>query len=284
MILKINGEEVSWSDLEATNLRDTLTEIQNWLHSQGWRMTAFNAGQPVTDPALVPLASVEVLEIQADPLNRPLLTHLDLLILWLDSLGHGLISGNPEVHRRCVEAAPQVRDSLDLLRRAGLSLPADTFDPLIGVLPQGWDAVRAYQEDIDRVQAQLERLKTLLLYPLDAVRTLVQTLERRLTEAENLPAWVYAQRHQDVIQAIVSLLDVYSLLVMGLSQVRTEGLDLSVQSELLPFLNELSEAMARLDWTYLSDLWEYEIHPRLTKLLDSAKMVVGMAEDAAQRN
>lgn len=131
MILKINGEEVSWSDMEAASLDESLKEIQNWLLTQGWRVVSYRTHPESTSSGTPPLSEIDVLDIEAELLNQTTLTHLDILILWLDSLGHGLMSRNETVRQNCREAGDQILKSANLLLHAGINIPNDLIQNLV---------------------------------------------------------------------------------------------------------------------------------------------------------
>lgn len=282
MILRINGEDVSWSDLEASNLQEALGEIQNWLLAQGWRLSSYRIQPELDGSDLPPLEKIGVLEIAAEPINQTLLTHLDILILWLDSLGHGLMSHNETIRENCLGAVDQVEKTVELLLQAGINVPRDLVRSISKEVAEGWTAVQKHRLEIDQLQSQMERLKTMLLYPRESLQKLINLIDYSLNQNGPLPQLVYAQRYQEAMGMIVSILDHYSLLVFGLTQISTSEEMRQIQQECLPFFNDLSEAMERLDWTYISDLWEYEIHPRLTKLVDLIKLNLGIEQNATE--
>jgi hypothetical protein len=284
MTLKINGEVVSWSDMESENLYDSLVEIQNWLITQGWRMIGYQTNFPEVDPKTVPISDISELEIQAEPLNHLLLTHLDILILWLDSLSRGLSSRNQEVRQRCLEVVEQINQSVDILTQVGIQLPKSFFQKVFIYLQQGWDQLTELANSFDQIQAQLERIKTMILYPLDSLQLVLGQIQRIVEATENLPSMLYSGQNQQAMRYLIDFLDQYALLVFALSQIKISVEMKNLLNEVVPFFSELSEAMQRMDWTYLSDLWEYEIFPRMTKLLELSNIELGKKEDAAQRS
>ncbi len=282
MILKINGEEVSWSDMEASSFDEALKEIQNWLLAQGWRLVSYRIHPESASRGAPALSEIDVLDIEAEVLNQTTLTHLDILILWLDSLGHGLLSRNEAVRQNCREAADQIIKSADLLFHNGINIPVNLIRNLVHEVDSGWTELQKNRLEIDQLQSQLERLKTMLLYPRESIQKLVDLISYSLFQTDGLPQLVYAQRYSEAMGLIVSILDHYSLLVFGLAQITTPDEMKQLQTECLPFFNELSEAMERMDWTYISDLWEYEIHPRLTRLVELIKLQAGIEQNASQ--
>lgn len=283
MNLTINGSPAVYRAEEGETLLDLLRAFQDAIRVYNHRLVEWRA-QPLTeDPQGTKLASLEEVTLVTEEVQLPSLPYLEALIGFLDSLGRGLVSRNPQVLENCRAVAPELPALLKTSAQLGLRLSAAAFDTILHGLEKGWEGLQDLGPVIDQCQDHLEKTRIIHSNPSSSLETLSQLLRQSLQEASSMPNWLFGGEIPKAMGVLAQLLEHYTLLEIAMEANGLSRSESGSAEELRRVMEELQGALVGGDWTYVSDLLEYEILPRMTETVEFCTIELERWKDAASK-
>ncbi len=279
MKLKINGEPVDFTLEDESTLSEVVRGVENWLGGTGYLITGIRAGgadlpaRPSAEWGRQPIGTVAELDFAVSHAEDVRIEH------WVT-----------------------VRALLGMVEKE-LALPGETLDTLLATLPEALDGLRKNPHhpsaagSADRLRALLEGQTSgqLAAWPAERLReatsligTIREELGLRIGEAsrpkETLKACIaelasakgsvgevsvllQSGRDRKAMEAVVAFSDLVQRLLFILSFLPPDEARQRLFGELNGVLRDLVAAFDAKDLVLIGDLFEYEVAPRIEKLI-----------------
>ncbi len=303
--LTINGERVDYSLESEKTLAEVARGVRAWLDQAGFMISGFRAdgkdllSAPAEQWAALPVSEVVSLEVEATHTGSLRIEHWRTVDTWLkllerelgagdDRAGGGpartssasLSSGNgpvPSDRESLAQLLGSVDDSLDGIK-ANPFLPQGSadlarFDALFrGQAPMqvvGWppDRVAEARGLISRLRAALAARLADAERPDQALRRWVTRLRDQVSRLPEVSVLLQTGRDRDAMALVIGFTDTANSVIELLPFLPPDPERGRLLVELTPFFRELAGAFGSKDSVLIGDLLEYEITPRVQRLL-----------------
>ena len=285
MQILINSSPLEYTLEDETSLGEVIDGLEQWLRSGRFAIVSLSVNQ--TPYRLhdrdswqsLPLDDINAVDIEAFPLTRIDETTLVAVSEFLNLLEQALHTANQEAVGEISAELPYVRDRVVQFfpALAGVEGAAEILrSPELssGLLPE--------QRESQRIQKEIADLRLLLSTRAreyeQPVRELALTLGQLMASARHAveaPLLLQTGREADAMQTVVTLTELLGRamrLIPLVAEHEAGELDIDAVKEfaasLTPQLAELKEALEIRDTVLVGDLMEYEIAPRLERLVD----------------
>jgi hypothetical protein len=277
--LKINGEPVDFTLEKEVVVSDVLKGVEEWLGNSGFLVTAVLMGDknllssPRPEWEAIPLSSVAYLDFRVRPTGDVRIEHWSAIFSWLGSLSEAVFAGSP-----ALEVLLQGFDgTLETLKKNPF-LPEDQGE--IGefsgmFLGQSAETVRKWPRPrIEEAVSLIFRLRKALgrcieeaSHPREALRVQIQGLRESQGKLRELSVLLQTGRDRQAMQTVVDFSDLVQKLLALMRFLPKDPDRERLIGELNPVLRELISAFDAKDLVLIGDLFEYEIAPRIERLL-----------------
>ncbi|HET6487630.1 MAG TPA: hypothetical protein VFH83_14480 [Spirochaetia bacterium] len=279
MQLTINGERVDYSLESEKTLAEVARGVRAWLDQAGFMISGFRAdgkdllSAPAEQWAALPVSEVASLEVEAAHTGSLRIDHWRTVDTWLELLERELSSSSGSL----AELLGAVNESLDGIR-ANPFLPTGSpdvsrFDLLFrGQTPQqvgSWppDRVAEARAVLSRLRASLAARLADAEQPEQALGRCVARLRDQLPRLPEVSVLLQTGRDRDAMALVIGFTDTANSIVELLPFLPPDPERGKLLVELTPFLRELAGAFDTKDSVLIGDLLEYEITPRMQRLL-----------------
>lgn len=294
MRIIVNGENISYSLENETNLLEVLRGLRDWLKPSGFIMTAAQADKRILDLgsneslAGFLVSKIDELALTARPLAEMDFEDLQAIREFFRLTRAGIEAADPASVKEVLENYPAIRENIGrILERHGISgrtASPQRLDELFiasGLMQNGTidGAERsALFELIDLLDVQLGVRMRELSDPRGELKRAAEDLSASVDELSEVSIMLQTGRDADAMQAIVRFTELSAKLVRLYPLLKFAGHvdfdsihvnDLSFADfygEFNGVLSDLIDAFAASDTVLIGDLLEYEIAPRLEKL------------------
>ena len=303
MQLTINGERVDYSLESEKTLAEVARGVRAWLDQAGFMISGFRAdgkdllSAPAEQWAALPVSDVVSLEVEATHTGSLRIEHWRTVDTWLEllerelgddragagpaptdsaslSTGNGPVPGDRE---SLAQLLGSVDDSLDGIK-ANPFLPQDSadlarFDALFrGQAPMqvvGWPPDRQAEARglISRLRAALAARLADAERPDQALARCVARLRDQVSRLPEVSVLLQTGRDRDAMALVIGFTDTANSVIELLPFLPPDPERGRLLVELTPFFRELAGAFGSKDSVLIGDLLEYEITPRVQRLL-----------------
>ena len=294
MRIIVNGENLSYSLENESNLGQVLDGLKEWLKNSSFVMTAARVDDRDLDLASdesfarVSLDGVEELSVTARPLVEMDYEHLEAIREFFRLTRAGIEAGNAGAVKDVLKSYPTIRENLGwILERHGISSEAASpqrLDELFvasGLVETGTvdGAQRSALLDVVSVlDFELGVRMREISDPRAELKRATEDLSASIEELSEVSIMLQTGRDADAMQAILrftelssKLVRLYPLLRFGghtdFATIRVDNVSFSdFYVEFNGVLSDLVDAFTASDTVLIGDLLEYEVAPRLEKL------------------
>jgi hypothetical protein len=281
MHLTINGQPVSYSLEGERSLAEVVEGVRAWLAAAGFLVAELSAdGQDLLKApteawgARTP-DSVGTLAVTATRTADMRISHWQTVDTWLGLLDQAvadcavplddLLSDLP-LTMKGFEANPFLPPGSDLLARFTALFPPETVG---GADPASWpqdrrqEALTVIRGMRTAVQARLEEVAR----PKETLSRAAEALRLTLGELREVSVLLQTGRERQAMETLVRFTDVVRALMDVLPFLSPEPERARLITEVTPVLRELVSAFDAHDAVLIGDLLEYEVAPRMERLM-----------------
>ncbi len=266
MTIRINQVPIDFTLEQEKTLAELARSLEKWAADQDWTVVSFLAdGKDFALDDDTPLSSISDFEMEAVPAQDRDRAALNLVVQFFGALSEEPVSGWDSYRGEYRSLRPV------LLGVLGPSLPR--LAPALEALDGPWDEAPLRAASLE-VRDEALRLVQEYDDPRGHLRGSLDRLDASLGSLEELGLLFQTGRDKDGFALIVGLLEVLDTIGRQASlyfrrQPGKEAAWRTVQTELQPFLLEAETALKAGDYVLLTDLFEYELCPRLGGLRES---------------
>jgi hypothetical protein len=293
--IRINDEPLDFTLEQEETLGEVVEQLQSWLADGGMLIENLSVngskvpGDQLTESRDTPLDQVNTVEVTAVSPDQFKLNQLSTIEHVLSLLLATLDRGTDSQVRQILSEYPHMRKPLaDAL---GSGEPANPvfarFDSLAESGATSEELSLAAKQVLLLVQERIRELTE----PIAELRSTAQILRTTIPEVSEVSVLLQTGKDREAMAAVVrftelsdKLIRLYGILVrqgrvdLSASMVEEERFA-AFYEDLNQVLRELSEAMAAGDSVLVGDLLEYEIAPRLEKLIQFLDRIEASSED-----
>jgi hypothetical protein len=286
MRLTINGEQASYSLENERTLGEVARGVQAWLGASGLRLTGLEAdgrdllALPSQDWAAIALDGVTELRVAAAHTGPLRIEHWQTVQAWLSMVRNEIAAaapappGNADALEDLLAGTPEILESL----AANPFLPtgSDLGTRLEGLLRgasvasvRSWSATQRDEaagllgELSARVTARLEDA----LHPEHAVARSARALRDLQKSLPEVSVMLQTGRDRQAVDIVVAFTEAAQAVIDALPFLPPDAERARLISDLTPVLRQLTEAFAVRDGILIGDLMEYEIAPRMERII-----------------
>lgn len=279
MQLKINGDPVSFTLEKEVVVSDVVKGVENWLGSSGLLITAVRMGDrdllssPRPEWEAIPLSSVADLDFRVRPAGDVRLEHWAAILAWLDSLSEAVSTESPALEVLLQDFAGTLET---LKKNPFLPEGRGEIGELSGMfLGQNAEAVRKWPRPrleeaaslILRIKDELGRCIEEASHPREALRAQIRELREGQGKLRELSVLLQTGKDRQAMQTVVGFSELVQKLLALVRFLPRDPDREKLFEELNPVLRELIAAFHAKDLVLIGDLFEYEIAPRIDRLL-----------------
>jgi len=277
--LTINGDEVSYSLENETTLADVLRGVQSWLGSAGFVINAVRADErdllSISAAAWgsTPVDSVGELAIDALHTGDVKIEHWQTLHAWLGMLGDEVKAPGPvldELLSGMAETMDGVASNPFLPSGAdGLQKLSSLFDGQAAADIRRWPAGKREEalRLIGMLRDALARRIEESSQPRDALARCTAELRSLAARLPNVSVLLQTGQDRAAMESVVGFTDTIQNLLSLVPFLPPNAERGRVIADLTPVLRNLLSAFDARDSVLIGDLLEYEITPRIEKLM-----------------
>ncbi|MGO9410226.1 MAG: hypothetical protein ACLQCB_05665 [Spirochaetia bacterium] len=279
MQLKINGEQVSVTLEKEKTLAEVMQGVQAWLGAAGFVITGVKAdGQDLLSmaPAIwgaTAVESVQEIDVQVQHTADMKVEHWQTLDLWLGMLVEEVRAPGPTLEE-LLSNLPETVDGM----KANPFLPSGadglerftrTFAGLGSAHVRRWSAEQ--REDaahlIESLRGELSRRIADAAQPREALARRMSDLRARVDQLPEVSVLLQTGKDKAAMETVIGFTDTVQsvlALVPFLPPDQERG---RLIADLNPVLRDLVAAFDAKDSVLIGDLLEYEVAPRVTRLM-----------------
>jgi hypothetical protein len=277
--LVINGRQVSYSIENETTLGEVARGVHRWLGGAGFVVTSMLSdgveltAAPAESWNATPLAQVERIEVQAGRTADLRLEHWRTLETWLAMVGDELQgSSQGDTLGQLLAGLPETLDGIRANPFLGGS-SGERFDELLrGQSPEevrGWPVERREEllSLISRMRASLASRIADASQPGEALKRCAGKLRAATHKLPEVSVLLQTGSDRAAMEAIIEFADAAQELLFLLPFLPPDPQRARPLLELTPILRDLVAAFGAKDSVLIGDLLEYEVTPRLQRLM-----------------
>ncbi len=281
MKLTINGEPVDYALETERTLAEVARGVRAWLDQAGFMISAFRAdgrdllATPAEQWASLLVSEVGELAVEATHMGSLRMDHWRTMDTWLELLERDLAADRPG--GSLAELLGSLDETLDGMKTNPF-LPAGSADQArFDQLFRGQTAaqVSAWPPDrVSEVRGLIARMRQGLAArladaaePGQALSRCSAQLREQLARLSEVSVLLQTARDRDAMSVVIAFTDTAQALIELLPFLPPDPERGRLIVELTPFLRELVGAFDAKDSVLIGDLLEYEVTPRVQKLL-----------------
>jgi hypothetical protein len=277
--LKINGEPVDFSLEKEKTLAEVMQGIQAWLGSAGFAISSVLAdGQELLsmNPGIwadTPVDSVREIEIQALHTADMKVEHWQTLDVWLGMLADEVKAPGP-VLEELLENLPETVEGMK--KNPFLPSGADAMDRFERTFQgQGTAEIRRLSPEqrqevaalIQTMRAELSRRIEDAAQPRAALSRCMTDLRARVGQLPEVSVLLQTGKDKAAMETVIGFTDTVQSVLALVPFLPPDPERGRMIAELTPVLRDLAAAFDAKDSVLIGDLLEYEVAPRVTRLM-----------------
>jgi hypothetical protein len=277
--LKINGEPVDFSLEKEKTLAEVMQGIQAWLGSAGFVISSVLAdGQELLtmNPgiwAATPVDSVREIEVQALHTADMKVEHWQTLDVWLGMLADEVKAPGP-VLEELLENLPETVEGMK--KNPFLPSGADAMDRFERTFQgQGTAEIRRLSPEqrqevaalIQTMRAELSRRIEDAAQPRAALSRCMTDLRTRVGQLPEVSVLLQTGKDKAAMETVIGFTDTVQSVLALVPFLPPNPERGRLIAELTPVLRDLVAAFDAKDSVLIGDLLEYEVAPRVTRLM-----------------
>jgi hypothetical protein len=287
MTLRINGENVDFALEKEAVLSEVVAGVKAWLAESGYLLTGIAYGDkdllstPREKWASVPVSSVAELDFSASRPQDVKIEHWATSRAWLNAVAQAVSARSIAALEELTAGLPSTIEGL----RKNPCLPAgsDSLDRLAslfaGQTPKtigAWPAEKAKKagESISVICEALTRRIDAAVHPSDALRKCLAELKPMTGSVSEVSLLLQTGKDAQAMNVIVRFSEIVQNLLDIIPFLPKDEERDALFREINPFLRQLIEAFDSRDLVLIGDLFEYEVAPRLTRLLPALERCI----------
>ncbi len=287
MLLKINGDAVDFTLEKEAVLSDVVSGVETWLAGAGYMVTGISLGtqdllaSPREKWAAVPISSVAELDFSASRAEDLRVEHWAASRAWLDALAKAVEARSTDALRELTAALPPTLNGLK--KNPFLPAGSDALERLSALFQgQTPEAVSAWTAErigsalgtIGGVRDALAARIREALHPEEALGECLAALKVSVGGVTEISLLLQTGKDAQAMDRIVRFTEtVQRLLGIMPFLPKDAGRD-ALFREINPFLKQLVEAFDSKDLVLIGDLFEYELAPRLERLIPALEKTI----------
>jgi hypothetical protein len=277
--LKINGDQVSVTLEKEKTLAEVMQGVQAWLGGAGFVITGLKAdGQNLLSisPAIwgaTAVESVHEIDVQVQHTADMKVEHWQTLDVWLGMLADEVKAPGP-VLEELLSNLPETLDGMEtnpFLPSGADSLErfARTFTGLRSAQVRGWspeqrdDASRL----IESLRGELARRIADAAQPREALARRRSDLRTRVEQLPQVSVLLQTGKDKAAMETVIGFIDTVQSVLALVPFLPPDPERGRLIADLNPVLRDLVAAFDAKDSVLIGDLLEYEVAPRVTRLM-----------------
>ncbi len=287
MILKINGDKVDFTLEKEAVLSELVDGVETWLSTSGYRITGIAVGaenllaEPRERWEAVPISSVAEIDFSATRSEEIRIEHWATARAWLGALAQGVSARSLEALQELVSEIPSMFQGLK--KNPFLPAGSDALDRLpalfAGQSPEAirsWPAGRINEavEGIQAIRGELARRISEVTHPAQTLKTCLEELRPMIGGISEVSLLLQTGKDKNAMDRVIRFSGVLQRLFDILPFLPKDPERDDLFQEVNQILKQILEAFASKDLVLIGDLFEYEVAPRLTRLLPALERCV----------
>jgi hypothetical protein len=280
MILKINGEKVDFTLEKEAVLSEVVAGVETWLSTSGYLVTGIAVGAEnlLTAPrerwAAVPISSVAEIDFSASRSEELRVEHWATARAWLGALAQAVSARSLEALQELVSEIPSMFQGLK--KNPYLPAGSEAMDRLAALFAgQTPDAIRSWPAErlneaaagISAMRGELARRIAEATHPAQTLKTCLEELRPMIGSLSEVSLLLQTGKDKQAMDRVIRFSVILQKLLDILPFLRKDAERDGLFHEINPVLKQLIEAFDSKDLVLIGDLFEYEVAPRLTRLL-----------------
>jgi hypothetical protein len=279
VLLRINGEAADYTLEKESRLSEVVRGVEDWLGGSGYLITGILQGgrdllqSPTDQWGSTPLREVTELDFQVSHVQDVRVEH------WVTV--RSLVA---MVQKELSAPSAALADLADTLPGALHGLRTNQPSPAAAASAerlralfdgQGAEQIRAWPGErreaagrlMDELREELSRRIGDASHPKEALRECIQGLEKARLGVADVSVLLQAGRDRQAMEAVIGFSDLVQRLLSVLPFFPPEREREKLFGEINAVLKELLAAFGARDLVLIGDLFEYEVGPRIQKLV-----------------
>ncbi len=281
MLLKINGDRVDFTLEKEAVLSEVVRGVEDWLGSSGFFITGIHMGDrdlldsPRGEWERTPIASVAELDFRVSDTNDVRIQHWATARAWLETLEGELGPSGPAAPLG--ELLDGIPETLKGFKRNPFLPPGSKTVERLGSLFEGETAqsVKAWPAERTREAVGILRECRRILaeriqeasHPRETLKARAAELRIMMGKIAEVSVLLSTGKDKRAMDTVVAFTESVQRLLSLVPFLPKDEKRERLFGELTPILRELVSAFDAKDLVLIGDLFEYEIAPRLGRLL-----------------
>jgi hypothetical protein len=277
--LKINGETINFSLEKEKTLADVMQGIQGWLGSAGFVISGVLAdGQDLLSmsPGIwgtTPVDSVQEIDVQALHTADMKVEHWQTLEVWLGMLADEVKAPGP-VLEELLANLPETMEGMK--KNPFLPSGADAMDRFARMFEgQRTTDIRRFSPEqrqeaailIQTMRTELSRRITDAAQPREALSRCLSDLRTRVEQLPEVSVLLQTGKDKAAMETVIGFTDTVQSVLALVPFLPPDPERGRLIADLTPVLRDLVAAFGVKDSVLIGDLLEYEVAPRVTRLM-----------------
>ena len=279
MNLKINGETVNFSLEKEKTLAEVMQGVQEWLGSAGFVISGVLAdGRDLlsVSPGIwgtTPVDSVQEIDVQALCTADMKVEHWQTLDIWLAMLADEVKAPGPALEELLANL-PETTEGMKA--NPFLPLGADAMDRFMRTFEgKGTAEVRRFSPEqrqeaaglIQAMRTELSRRITDAAQPQEALSRCLSDLRTRVEQLPEVSVLLQTGKDKAAMETVIGFTDTVQSVLALVPFLPPDPERGRLIADLTPILRDLAAAFGAKDSVLIGDLLEYEVAPRVTRLM-----------------
>jgi hypothetical protein len=280
MILKINGDKVDFTLEKEAVLSEVVDGVKTWLSTSGYQVTGIAVGAenllaaPRDRWAAVPISSVAEIDFSASRSEEIRIEHWATARAWLGALAQAVSARSLEALHELVSEIPSMFQGLK--KNPFLPAGSEAVDRLAALFAgQTPDAIRSWPagqlnaavEGISALRAELARRISEATHPAQTLKTCLEELRPMIGGISEVSLFLQTGKDKLAMDRVIRFSGALQRLLDILPFLPKDSERDGLFQEINQVLKQILEAFDSKDLVLIGDLFEYEVAPRLTRLL-----------------
>jgi hypothetical protein len=304
MDIIINNEKIDFTLENEKNVGEVVFGIENWLQTSGFLITSLQTDNEhhelgSEDWKEIPVEKVDKLNLTAQLPYDIKISKLQTFFQYIDLLKSGIEKDNDELVQDLLKEYSYLSQELDKIFSSKIEK-----SPLITRLNELIEKTKlnngsqslsqsdkvSYLEILSQINILLlERIKE-FTHPLESLKSAGIILNKSVEEISEVAIQLQTGQDQLAMGSVIRFIELSQKMIRifhilqeaknyNLTELKLENKDFKdFYTDLNSILNELSEAFIANDTVLIGDLLEYEIAPRLERLIEIIEAIEGEKE------
>ncbi len=279
MLLKINGESVEFTLEKESVLSEVVKGVQDWLGGSGFLITGIRMGEqdlfslPRPQWEGTPISSIPELDFRVRHAGEVRLEHWVTARAWLGALAKEVASPGGSLEELAVNL-PSTLESLK--KNPFMPSGSDAIDRLASLfIGQTPDQVRAWPAErgretarvIEEIRGQLGKRIDEATHPRESLKSYIAELRLLHGRISDVSVLLQTGKDRQAMETVVGFSELVQKLLDIVPYLPKDAEREKLFAELNPVLREIISAFDARDFVLIGDLFEYEVAPRIGKLL-----------------